>query len=127
MYGGAGIKWQEYEDGYLYEVYAPIGADPSIIPRAKTVKIILEGRWVAAFEEADINYLTVWIPRMKHEDLFPGGPPEFRYYDENAKKSAFSEYRDWVDPNETMPGPANRTGEIKLVELAKLVEEEGSS
>jgi len=115
---GGGIKYQEYDDGWVYELYSPVGADPAIVPRAKTAKLIFESRWMAAFEDAGTNYLTLWVDRKTHETIFPAGPPKFRFYSDPAAQYAREQYGAWVDPNDTNP-----TGEIKLVGIAKLLGE----
>jgi hypothetical protein len=115
--GGAGIKYQEFADGWIYEVYSPVGC-PSAVLRGKTIKILLLGRWIGAFSEDGVNYMSVWIPREEHEELFPYGPPTFRVYDEEGVETARSRVAAWQDPNET--NPSLKTGPIKLVELAKL-------
>lgn len=118
--GGAGIKYQEFEDGWIYEIYTPVDSIHAVVPRGKTAKILFVGCWLAAFNEDGINYLTIWVLRKDHEAMFPQGPPSLRIYDEDARETAASKMAAWKDPNETMPGvkPAN----LKLVELARLVE-----
>lgn len=116
---GAVIRHQEFEDGWLYEFSSPIGAHQSVFPRAKTVKLLFSGRWVDAFCEEEINYLTVWVPKEEHEEIFPDGPPAFRYYDEDAREAARLEYHAWLDPNETLPG-GGKTAGLKAVERGHL-------
>lgn len=117
---GAGIKAQEFDEGWVYELYAPIGSAPGVMPRAKTAKLIFEGHWLAAFEADGVNYLTLWVHRKTHDRLFPAGPPSYRYYDDEASRDALTRYSTWVDPNDT--NPSVRTGELKLVEIARLEE-----
>lgn len=118
---GAGIRYQEFQDGWVYELYAPVGTGPAVIPRAKSAKLVFSGLWMAAFEDKGVNYFTLWLDRKTHEEIFPDGPPRFRYYDDVGTRDARERYSTWADPNDTNPGGV-RTQELKLIEIARLEE-----